>query len=86
VGGLPTSTVNGFAVDPSNPKLMYVAMRDGVFRSENAGTAWTAVAGGPKNVAAVAVNPRRPVEVYAATAEGRIFVSRDAGKTWHQGQ
>jgi photosystem II stability/assembly factor-like uncharacterized protein len=82
VGGLPTSTVNGFAGDPSNPEVMYVAMRDGLFRSEDAGKGWTA-SGGPKNVAAVAVNPRRPAEVYAATAEGSLFVSRDAGKTWH---
>lgn len=82
MGGLPTSTVNGFAADPSNPKVIYVAMRDGVFSSEDAGTGWSAVSGGPKNVAAVAIHPKRPAEVYAATVEGRIFVSRDAGKTW----
>ena len=82
MGGLPTSTVNGFAVDPSNPKILYVAMRDGVFRSEDGGTRWAAASGGPKNVAAVAVNPKRPAEVFSATAEGALFVSRDAGKTW----
>ena len=82
MGGLPTSTVNGFAVDPSNPKVMYVAMRDGIFRSEDAGNRWAAVPGAPKNVAAVAVNPQQPAEVYAATTEGRLVVSRDDGKTW----
>ena len=40
MGGLPTGTVNGFAVHPSNPKVMYVAMRDGVFRTDNAGQSW----------------------------------------------
>jgi len=82
VGGLPTSTINGFAVDPSNPTVMYVAMRDGVVRSDDAGNRWSAVPGGPKNVAAVTVNPKRSTEVYAATVDGQMFVSRDASKTW----
>jgi photosystem II stability/assembly factor-like uncharacterized protein len=81
VGGLPTSTVNGFAVDPSNPRVMYLAMRDGVFRTDNAGQSWTR-AEGVTNGAAVAVDPKRPSEVYAATMEGQIFVSRDGGVRW----
>jgi hypothetical protein len=60
---------------------MYVAMRDGVFRTDNAGQSWTG-AEGVTNAVAVAVNPKRPSEVYATTMEGRIFVSRDAGVTW----
>ncbi len=82
MGGLPTSTVNGFAVHPSNPGVMFVAMRDGIFRSVDAGLTWTPAANGPKNAAAVAVNPRRPSDVYAATMDGRIFLSRDGGATW----
>ena len=81
MGGLPTSTVNGFAVHPANPKVMYVAMRDGIFRSEDAGQRWTRTPG-PANVTAVAVDPKRPTEVYATTVGGRIFVSRDGGATW----
>jgi photosystem II stability/assembly factor-like uncharacterized protein len=81
VGGLPASTVNGFAVHPSNSKVMYVAMRDGIFRTDDAGQSWTR-AEGVTNAAAVAVNPKRPSEVYATTMEGRIFVSRDGGVTW----
>jgi photosystem II stability/assembly factor-like uncharacterized protein len=82
VGGLPTGTVNGFAVHPTNAKLMYVAMREGIFRSEDGGGRWTAAAGGPKNAAAIAVHPTRPTEVYVATTEGHIVISRDAGGTW----
>jgi len=83
VGGLPTSTVNGFAVDPSNAKVMYVAMRDGIFRSDNGGWTWTPVANGPKNVSAVAVNPKKPTEVYAATMDGTIVRSTDGGAQWN---
>ena len=81
MGGLPTSTVNGLAVHPSNPKVIYVAMRDGVFRSEDAGRSWRR-AEGPTNVAAVAVNPQRPSEVYAATVDGTIWASTDGGQRW----
>ena len=80
MGGLPTGTVNGFAVDPANPKVMLVAMRDGIFRSEDGGGRWMATRGAPKNAAAVTV--RQPREVYAATTEGEMFVSRDRGQTW----
>ena len=82
MGGLPTGTVNGFAVQPTNPSVMYAAMRDGVFRSEDAGARWMRAAVGPRNAAAVAVNPRRPGEVSVVTVEGELFVSRDGGVTW----
>jgi len=82
VGGLPTSTVNGFAVDSSNAKVMYVAMRNGIFRTDNAGWTWTAVANSPKNVAAIAVHPRKSREVYAVTMDGRVIRSPDGGAQW----
>lgn len=84
VGGLPTSTVNGFVVHPSNPKVMYAGMRDGIFRTDNAGETWTRATDGPRHVAAVAVNPRRPSEVLAATTDGKIYRSEDGGTTWHE--
>ena len=82
MGGLPISTVNGFTVHPTNPRLMYVAMRDGIFRSENAGETWKRAAGAPKNAAAVAISPKRPNEVYAATIDGKIYRSQDGGARW----
>ncbi len=82
MGGLPTGTINGFAVDPRDPRVMYVAMRDGVFRTENAGKAWTQAAGGPKNAAAVTVNPKKPDEVYAVTVDGKRYRSADGGRQW----
>lgn len=82
MGGLPTSTVNGFAVHPTNPQVMYVAMRDGIFRSDSAGERWTRAANGPTNVAAVAINPKNPTEVYATTVDGTLFRSTDGGARW----
>lgn len=82
MGGLPTGTINGFAIDPTNPKVMYVAMRDGVFRSDNAGKAWKPAPGGPKNAAAVTVNPKKPGELYAVTVDGKVYRSPDGGRLW----
>ena len=84
MGGLPTSTVNGFTVHLSNPKVMYVAMRDGIFRSDNAAETWARVTNGPKNVATVTVNPMTPSELYAATMDGKIFRSVDGGMRWNE--
>jgi photosystem II stability/assembly factor-like uncharacterized protein len=76
--------VNGFAVNPADPKVMFAALRDGLFRSADGGESWKAVGKGLKNMAAVAVNPRRPDEVYAATADGVIFRSADGGMRWER--
>lgn len=83
MGGLPTNrTINGFAADPKNPKLMYVAMRDGFFRSIDAGVTWKQTGRDLKNLAAIAVNPRKPNELYVARADGMIFLSSDGGVKW----
>jgi len=76
--------VNGFAVDPTNPKVMYVALRDGVFRSDNAGKAWTHATGGPTNAATVTVNPKKPLDIYAATVDGKLYRSTDGGRQWSE--
>jgi photosystem II stability/assembly factor-like uncharacterized protein len=78
--------VNGFAVNPENPKVMYVAMRDGLFKSTDAGETWRPLGKELKNLAAVAVNPKRPVEVYVSTTDGVIFKSNDGGTTWKRQQ
>lgn len=83
MGGLPTRrTVNGFTVNPENPKVMFAAMRDGVFRSTDAGGTWKPVGTALRNMAAVAINPKRAEEVYAASEDGTLYVSADGGATW----
>jgi photosystem II stability/assembly factor-like uncharacterized protein len=81
VGGLPATTVNGFAVSPADPGLMYVAMRDGIFQSEDAGKSWKR-SGALQNAVAIAINPKKPAEIYAVTADGKVFRSGDGGRRW----
>lgn len=83
MGGLPTRrTVNGFVVNPENPRVMFAAMRDGLFRSADAGESWKAAGTDLKNMAAVAINPKWPDEVYAASQAGTLYTSTDGGRTW----
>lgn len=87
MGGLPTNkTVNGFAVEPSNPKVMYAAMRDGLFKSVDAGETWKRIGNELKNLATVTVNPKKATEVYVSTVDGTIYVSADAGMKWKRQQ
>ena len=87
MGGLPTNrTVNGFAVDPENSKTMFVAMRDGLFKSTDAGASWKVIGNGPRNLAAVTIHPKKPTEMYLSTVEGVIYVSADAGMKWKKRQ
>jgi photosystem II stability/assembly factor-like uncharacterized protein len=87
VGGLPTSrTMNGFVVNPENPKIMFVAMRDGLLKSTDAGASWKRVGTEIKNLAAVAINPKRPNEMYISSIDGKIYISADAGMKWKNQQ
>jgi photosystem II stability/assembly factor-like uncharacterized protein len=87
VGGLPTNrTVNGFAVNPEDSKIMFVAMRDGLFKSTDAGMSWIRVGNELKNLAAVAINPKKPSDVFLSTMDGTIYVSADGGMKWKKQQ
>lgn len=87
MGGLPTNrTVNGFAVNPENSKIMFVAMRDGLFKSTDAGASWKGVGNELKNLAAVTINPKKPNKMYLSTTDGTIYVSTDAGMKWKKQQ
>jgi len=87
VGGLPTNrTVNGLAVDPENSNVMLVPMRDGLFKSMDAGQSWKRVGNELKNLAAVTINPKKPTEMYLSTLDGTIYVSVDAGMKWKKQQ
>ena len=87
MGGLPTNrTVNGLAVDPENSNVMLVPMRDGLFKSMDAGQSWKRVGNELKNLAAVIINPKKPTAMYLSTLDGTIYVSVDAGMKWKKQQ
>src|SRR5271165_2962362 len=86
VDGLKGRSVRGFAMAPSDPKMLFAGTLDGVFRSTDAGATWTQVS--PPNsqeiheVESVAVDPVNPNIVYAGTWH-LPWKTNDGGKTWH---
>jgi len=85
VGSLPTNlTVSGFAVERANAKTMYSTLKEGLFKSTDGGETWKRLTKSPKNLGAVTINPNKPMEIYAATVDGIIFFSADAGTTWRK--
>jgi photosystem II stability/assembly factor-like uncharacterized protein len=61
-------------------------MRDGLFKSTNAGAGWKSLVKELNNMAAVTVNPKKPSEIYAATSNGVLFKSTDGGTNWQRQQ
>jgi photosystem II stability/assembly factor-like uncharacterized protein len=83
------------AVDPTRPSRWYVASASGgVWKTENAGTSWTAVfdGQGSYSIGCVTLDPRNPYAVWVGTGENNnqralgygdgVHKSLDGGKSW----
>jgi photosystem II stability/assembly factor-like uncharacterized protein len=94
--GLTGGDVRALAVDPREPKIIYLGTTDGhIFGSRDAGESWKLVglAGANSNavVTALLVDPRNSSMIYAATwtreaagESGGVFISGDGGVTWRE--
>src|SRR5262249_32246100 len=73
-----------FAIDPVTPATLYAGTINGIYKTTNSGTAWTAAIYGLSltNVTAVAVDPATPATIYAATSLSGLFKSTDSGGSW----
>jgi len=78
-------TILSLAIDPVMPMTLYAGTEnDGVFRSPDGGTMWSAAGANmtDSTVRALAIDPRDPRNVYAGTLGGGVFKSIDGGDTW----
>lgn len=85
MGSLPTeTTVRAMLIDPRNPTRVYAAGPAGVFRSDDAGQTWQRADQGLNGVTivALALNPKQPDVLFAATAQGSLFRSDDGAASW----
>ena len=83
--GLDGRGARCLAVDPTDPKTLFVGTTDeGLFKSVNGGGSWEEMSGiEHPRVTALAVSPVDGA-VYAGTEPSALFVSRDGGDTWRE--
>lgn len=74
--------VTALAYDPRRPQNVYAATDDGLFLSANGGEQWSRVSAPAAAVRALVVTPGGLI--YAASADGTLFLSRDEAKTWER--
>jgi photosystem II stability/assembly factor-like uncharacterized protein len=91
-GSLDHLSVLAVAIDPVQPKIVYVGTVDGgLFRSDDGGSHWISINQGLPSyshgehvvVRALSIDPRAPRRVFAATEAG-LYLSRDRGSSWKQ--
>jgi hypothetical protein len=78
-----TSQATALVASASNPQVAYAATFDGVFKTENGGTSWSALpllAGLP--IAALAIGTSDPSTLIASVQFGGTVISNDAGENW----
>ncbi len=76
-----------FVIDPSDPnRMLYATQR--VYQSINGGSSWSSLSGdltdGGGAIRALAIAPSDPNFVYAATNDGNVLVSTNAGAAFTQ--
>lgn len=90
-GDSQNAVVTSIVVDARNPQELYASTwtrelhgeGGGVFRSTDAGVHWASAGLDGHAVRALAQAPSDPHELVAGTLDG-VFVSADAGATWHR--
>lgn len=79
-GELNAGRVYDVTYDINEPKRVYVATKQGLFRSDNGGQEWRPVSSESEEVVALALAPQGTL--YALDREGELIRSIDQGQTW----
>jgi len=85
--GLPEQVeARAFAVQPSDPDVLYVGTQDGPYRSVNGGDSWERTAFPDRGavVWSLAFHPTRPEVMYAGIAPVGVYRSEDGGENWER--
>jgi photosystem II stability/assembly factor-like uncharacterized protein len=78
-------TVEGLAIDPTDPSILYASIWDGILKSTDSGATWELIAVGrdalPEPAHVLAVVPGNNQIIYAGT-EGGVYRSSNGGQKW----
>src|SRR5271157_403562 len=78
------AAITSLAADPGNPRTLYATAANTVWRSADAGGAWTVLSQFDSGVTvnSIAVDPSNGNNLYAGTTSDGAFKSTDGGLTW----
>ena len=89
-----TNGPNGLAVDPDDPRRLYLAAwgvlrlggdtGGGILLSTDAGATWRPVLSDVQHVYDVTIDPRDPSKLYACGFDRGAYRSTDRGESWHR--
>ncbi len=85
VASLPTATVNDVQVDPKNKCLIYAALANRLYRSNDCTRTWTVVYFDNNPgviVTAIAIDQYNTRNIYIGTSRGEIIKTIDSGESW----
>jgi photosystem II stability/assembly factor-like uncharacterized protein len=85
--GLPEElAVQAIAIHPTNPHLVYVGARSGLYRSKDQGDSWERLPLSDDSVEvwSVTIHPSNPQVLYAGTAPVGVHRSDDGGDSWRR--
>jgi photosystem II stability/assembly factor-like uncharacterized protein len=76
--------VEALAIDPKNPRTLYAATRNGVFKSIDGAETWVRKSKGIEKVhgLCLAIDPKTPSTLYVGAWSGGLFKSSDGGESW----
>jgi len=79
-------TITAIAIHPSKSRIVYVAMKQGVYKTRDSGKTWSPMNEGleTSDVRSLAIDPILSSTVYAGTFAEAIFKSVDGGQQWHR--
>jgi photosystem II stability/assembly factor-like uncharacterized protein len=88
--GMSQIRVDGMALDANKPDRVYLALNDGVYRSDNVGASWAKVMSATYNGngdmrwtgECLAVDPLTSTVIYAGTRADGLYRSTDEGAAW----
>jgi len=80
---------NALAIAPSDPKVIYTATKNLVWRTDDEGSTWTSIKTGLPNgvITYIAVSQYNPKEVWVTMSNyfdgEKVYTSQDGGATWN---
>jgi photosystem II stability/assembly factor-like uncharacterized protein len=80
--------VRALAVDPRDPRVLYLGSEQGLFRSSNGADSWSRVESplNGRQIWSMLLLPHNPDVIVVGTCPSRLFRSEDGGRTWTEPQ